>query len=602
MKQQSTKKVQGTYQAQKDSKKKLNFFQLLKTGTSFQQKEENNRFQKQTEKVNQAIRDSSQPKRKLSDNNLAQKYNENDSDDSDNENLKQLNEQITQTKSRRKMSIDELEKDWEHQQQLKQAKIKALMKLYKVKIEGDNIPPLLTNFTKMQKKYGFNQKILDNMKKAGYEKPTPIQMQSVPIIMEKRNLLALAPTGSGKTAAYCLPLLQKLGTHQKNGVRALIFAPSNELAEQILREFEFLNYGVEDGLRIKQIQKINNQSNAFKIQLEHIDILITTPLKFIKMNRKSHTEFDKLEYIVFDEADRYFEFNIAGQMKRILETFQEKQGLTYLLFSATIQHPVEELVKNIIIDPLKLQIGGKNNVLASIEQSLSYCQSEYGKLVELKNIINNGEFNPPVLIFVQSKERGEELLSMIKSSCVNTPIKIDKIDSDKQKEEREETIEDFRTGKLWALICTDLMARGIDFKGVNLVINYDFPTTMINYIHRVGRTGRAGRAGKAITFFTNEDKPLLRSLGNMLKVSGCDVPEWIFKIQKADKKTLKRLEKFPVKRDAISLDPSKQKEKDLEFEKQIRIADGQYFSRKKKIDREERRKQKENEDDGWQIA
>ncbi|EGR31377.1 hypothetical protein IMG5_111120 [Ichthyophthirius multifiliis] len=464
----------------------------------------------------------------------------------------------------------------------------------------------------MQKQYNINPKILENMKKAGYMRPTPIQMQAIPIIMEKRSLMALAPTGSGKTAAYSLPIIKILEKHEKIGVRALIFAPTNELGEQIRREIEFLTYGLKDAVRVKYLQKINTEINGFKKEIEHIDILICTPLKFLKITKRAQEKFEFLQFLVFDEADRYFEFNLAKQMKKILENFQDLHKVNYLLFSATIQHPVEELVKQLIHEPLKLTVGGKNNVLQCVEQKLQYCQSEFGKLLEIKNIINSGQFNPPVLIFVQSKDRGEQLLEMVRTSFLNTQIKIERIDSvfqkyqfffnkliqDKSKQDREIIIEQFRLGKIWALICTDLMARGIDFKGVNLVINYDFPTTIINYIHRVGRTGRAGRSGKAITFYTNQDKPILRNLGNMLKISGCEVPEWIFSLQKADKKTLKHIEKFPIKRENISLDPEMQKQDDKEFENQIRIADGQFYSLQKK-----KKKEENNEDGGkWQIA
>lgn len=143
---------------------------------------------------------------------------------------------------------------------------------------------------------------------------------------------------------------------------------------------------------------------------------------------------------------------------------------------------------------------------------------------------------------------------------------------------------DFRIGKLWVLICTDLIGRGIDFKGVNLVINYDLPNTMINYIHRVGRTGRAGRKGKAVTFYTDVDKPLLRSLGNMLKISGCEVPEWIFTLEKMDKKTRKRLEKFPVKRESISTKIEKNIDPGLRMEMKIR--DKIFEKKMKKIHKE----------------
>lgn len=194
-------------------------------------------------------------------------------------------------------------------------------------------------------------------------------------------------------------------------------------------------------------------------------------------------------------------------------------------------------------------IAGKLQVINHVPQELVYVSNEHGKLVEISNMISNSKFVPPVLIFLQSKQRVAELYSIIG----NKKIPVATLAADKSKEEREKVVEGFRSGAIWALICSDVAARGLDFKGVQTVINYDMPNSVVNYIHKVGRTGRTGSLpGKAYTFFTDDDKPLLRSIGNLLKSSGCPVAEWIFKLKKTTKQEIKKIGKVPVKRRSIA--------------------------------------------------
>jgi ATP-dependent RNA helicase DDX52/ROK1 len=177
---------------------------------------------------------------------------------------------------------------------------------------------------------------------------------------------------------------------------------------------------------------------------------------------------------------------------------------------------------------------------------------EDGKLQTLRQIIRAG-FETPMLIFVQSKGRAKELHHELVYEGVNAGV----IHADRKKHERDEVMRDFRLGKIWVLICTDLMCRGIDFKTVNVVVNYDFPQSVVSYIHRVGRTGRAGRKGQAITFFTDDDVEFLRTIGNLMKKSGVDVPEWMLSLEGASSKRWKALERKPLKRKTISTDMSR---------------------------------------------
>eukprot|EP00118_Oscarella_pearsei_P012556 m.93242 g.93242 ORF g.93242 m.93242 type:complete len:211 (+) comp36777_c1_seq2:1593-2225(+) len=172
----------------------------------------------------------------------------------------------------------------------------------------------------------------------------------------------------------------------------------------------------------------------------------------------------------------------------------------------------------------------RNTTTETVEQRLVFVGQEAGKLIGIRDIIRKG-FKPPMLVFVQSKERAKELFHEL----IYDGLNVDVVHADRTQAQRDNVVRSFRLGKIWILICTELMSRGIDFKGVNMVVNYDFPTTAVSYIHRIGRTGRAGRPGEAVSFFTEDDAPYLRSIVNVMKESGCDVPEWMLKLKKPDK-------------------------------------------------------------------
>lgn len=196
-----------------------------------------------------------------------------------------------------------------------------------------------------------------------------------------------------------------------------------------------------------------------------------------------------------------------------------------------------------MVEPLKVQIGIQNATASTIKQNIVYVGREDAKLITLRQSMKEG-FEPPMLIFVQSKQRAKELYKELIFDGVNVNV----IHGDKKKHERDEIIKQFRTGEIWVLVCTDLMARGIDFKTVNSVINFDFPTSLVSYIHRVGRTGRAGRTGTATTYFTDDDVPYVKLIANLMKKSGHDVPEWMLNLKSAQNKEWKKVELRPIKR------------------------------------------------------
>ncbi len=553
--------------------KSVSIFDLLKQGTSFKQRPEKQLFEtKKDNRSNSKPKEKQKPKPKVVH---ADRYGAQDSESEIEEegifhhNATTANEKKfahDDDESEHEEEVDELTKATNRRRD----RINKLLHQHRIKLEGEDVPYPVSNFSKMKKRYNLPDAMIENMKKSGYERPTPVQMQSVPILMKNRSLLSIAPTGSGKTLAYLIPLYCQLQEHQKGGCRAVIFVPTVELGEQILKEFLFFNLNIKNFLKVKFIHKITASAKAFQEQLNHTDVIITTPMKFIKLFEDLPDEITKIKHAMFDEADKYFELGFLDQVNTILEFLKVNTSIVYGWFSATINAAVDDILKNFLADPVKVIIGGRNNVLASIEQKLLYTGSEFGKLVEIRKMINQGGLEPPVLIFVQSKERATELYDELKTERIKPEV----IHADKSLAEREDIVLRFRLGEIWVLITTDLMARGIDFKGVNLVINYDFPTSVISYVHRVGRTGRANRGGKAITFFTDFDKPLLKTLGNTLKASGLDVPDWILKLKKAGKDYRKKVEAIPIKRDAISLAPEKQA--DPRYKQEIKKVEQMY--------------------------
>ena len=198
-------------------------------------------------------------------------------------------------------------------------------------------------------------------------------------------------------------------------------------------------------------------------------------------------------------------------------------------------------------DPIKIQIGIKNATATCVKQKITYVGKEDAKLMTLRQELKLG-FEPPMLIFVQSKNRAKELYHELLYDGLNVNV----IHGDKKKDERDEIMKQFRLGEIWILICTDLMSRGIDFKTVNSVLNFDFPTSLVSYIHRVGRTGRAGREGLATTYFTDDDAPFVKTIANLMQKSGQEVPDWMLNLKGAANKEWKAIATKPVRRKTIS--------------------------------------------------
>lgn len=446
-------------------------------------------------------------------------------------------------------------------------------KKHKINVVGSDVPDLVVNFDDLRSVYDVNTKCIENVfTEMQFKHLTPIQMQAIPAMIHRRDILACAPTGSGKTLSFVLPTLHLVlknkmiesnqGTNGKNQqqFQALIIVPTRELAAQILNVFLSLSKNsAAPGVKVKLLDKSTVKSFERKGAKygKQFDILISTPNRILHLFQQDIPliHLSGVETLVVDECDKLFEEGAEGR------SFREQLGTIYSnctnpkisrgLFSATFSFDVQQWCIMNMNNILQITIGGKNTAVMSVQQELNYVGNEQGKHLALAEIFHHQGFLPPAMIFVQSKERAKELFQELIYDGMN----IDVIHSDQTESQRKKAIENFRTGKTWVLICTDLMGRGMDFKGINLVINYDFPTSAISYIHRVGRTGRAGRSGKAVTLFTDDDKPLLRNIVSVVRGAGCHVPEYMLKLKKLEKDEAKRMSKMKRPRKTIRTAP-----------------------------------------------
>lgn len=426
---------------------------------------------------------------------------------------------------------------------LSRAELPEFLRTHELKLTGTDVPLPLRAWDDLETRWHLEPWLLENLQKGPWTTPTPIQCGAISVMLERRDLLAGAPTGSGKTLAFLLPTLQLLQKHTKLGFRAVLVSPTRELAQQIYEQLQLLTQG--QAFRTCLLTNVTKKTSE-TLAKKKFDILITTPLRLVHAIQHEEVDLHRVEMLVLDEADRLLEQGFLEQTDEILAACTNP-NLRKALFSATLPAGIEELARTFMVDECRVLVGQKDSATATIDQRLEFTGSEDGKLHALRSLIQAGGMQPPVLLFVQSIQRARELFHEL----VYDGLHVDVIHSERPKAQREAVIEAFRRGDIWLLICTELMARGIDFHGVNLVINYDFPQTVQSYIHRIGRTGRAGKQGRAITYFTKDDAPYLKSVVNVMRQSGCDVPEWMSKLPKPSKMLKKKLRSKPVQRQDV---------------------------------------------------
>ncbi|KAJ4485535.1 P-loop containing nucleoside triphosphate hydrolase protein [Lentinula aciculospora] len=414
---------------------------------------------------------------------------------------------------------------------------------HRVTTKGSNVPEFAETFEALRDRYQLSSQLLSNLSENGYSYPTGIQSYGAPILLEGRDLAAISPTGTGKTISYLLPTLASLrapvtsvGTDAGLGVRAVILAPTRELAHQIHNECLKLAQGRK--WRIILFNKATANTLLDPTVRDKIDIIVSTPLRLVASLQSGSLSLSNVRHLIFDEADRMLDNEFLPQIEEIVAACTHSK-IQKAVFSATLPANAETIAMEMLRDPIRVVVGLKDTPLPLIAQSLTYVADDGSKLPSLLTYFSQ-PYNPPVLIFTSTQPRASSLAEEL---VLNGISNVDCLHAGMSKKEREDAVSRMRKGESWVMVSTEVMARGMDFKGVREVINYDFPTTVQSYIHRIGRTGRAGRSGKAVTFFTDIDGPYLKSIANVILQSGQSVPEWITKLPKPSKMKRKQMGK-----------------------------------------------------------
>ncbi|MEQ6119970.1 DEAD/DEAH box helicase [Reichenbachiella sp. MALMAid0571] len=354
--------------------------------------------------------------------------------------------------------------------------------------------------------YYIDEGIKTSISKLGYKKPTDIQFKSIPLILKGEDVLAIAQTGTGKTAAFAIPILHLLQERKivgrPDGVKCLVMAPTHELALQIDGVFKTLSQyirinsfcihgGVDQNPQIEQLNK-------------GVDVLIATPGRLFDLVSQGVLILKRVEILVLDEADHMLDLGFIKDIKDLMRHLPKKRQT--LFFSATINEKIKKLAYSLVSNAIRIQVSPKDPVAKNIDHAVAFIEMD-DKRFFLEDMIKD---NPEkkMLVFVRTKVRAER----VKKALDRVQIVSDTIHSDKLQEERERTMQRFRKGNVKILIATDVSARGIDIPNVEYVINYDLPETAENYVHRVGRTGRGSQKGQAVSFCSTEEQELLSEI------------------------------------------------------------------------------------------
>lgn len=410
-----------------------------------------------------------------------------------------------------------------------------------------SVPSPIDSFDVMARRFDWPQWLVKNLAAFQFSAPTAIQMQAIPIMMADQDLFAYSATGSGKTLAFMLPILARLREPRHAGARAIVLCPTRELAQQIFAVILRLTKGTSWNTLF--VRKETTSNRNFLKTADRFDLLVATPFRLAELVAKGYP-LANVEHVVLDEADRLFDMSdqsdFIKQIDSILAACTHAARRCWL-FSATRVETAEELARSVLHEPVRVVVGAQNRALETVSQRLIYTGDERGKLLGLWQLIRGG-VSTPMLVFVQSQSRAIELARELRIGNVRAAA----VHGGCSQQERDDIVSQFRIGEIFVIVATDVLARGIDYSAVKCVVNYDVPLTRTNYIHRVGRTGRAGRRGEAVTFCSKEDRDALRIIASIMKESGSEVPDWIFKLPNPTAQARKELARRPVRRDKIS--------------------------------------------------
>jgi len=343
--------------------------------------------------------------------------------------------------------------------------------------------------------------------KQKYIVPTPIQLKSIPRLLEGRDLIGIAQTGTGKTAAFILPILQRMTEKYPRKIRTLVLAPTRELAIQIGESFsaygEFLNFkhtvifgGVGQGLQIKALSR-------------GVDILVATPGRLLDLWNQKRLSLNDIEFFVLDEADRMLDMGFIHDIKKLISILPYKKQS--LFFSATMSPQINSLAKNLLRNPVHVEVAAQATTVERVEQFMFFVDSSEKEKLLLELLKH--EHLTSVLVFTRTKHKANKLAIFLSKNRISS----DAIHGNKSQNARTKAITDFKTGKVKVLVATDIAARGIDIDNISHVINFELPNTPESYVHRIGRTARAGSDGTAYSFCAADERNFLENIEQLIR-------------------------------------------------------------------------------------
>jgi ATP-dependent RNA helicase RhlE len=359
---------------------------------------------------------------------------------------------------------------------------------------------------------GLSEPLLKAVAEQGYEKPTPVQQQAIPLILEGLDVLAGAQTGTGKTASFTLPLLQRLienpDLHQKpREVKALILTPTRELAIQVFDSVK--TYGKHLPLHAEAVYGGVSISGQIRSLRRGCDIIVATPGRLIDHVQQKNIDLSRLNILVLDEADRMLDMGFMPDIRKILSFLPKKRQ--NLLFSATCPSEIKSLANQLLQNPAEVEVARQNATAANISEWI-YAIKKETKRELLSYLIGNGRWQQ-VLVFVRTKHGADRLEKQLIKDGIRTAA----LHGDKSQGARSRALDAFKNGGVAVLVATDIAARGLDIEELPHVVNFDLPQVAEDYIHRIGRTGRAGMAGEAISLVCPEEAYLLEAIEKLLK-------------------------------------------------------------------------------------
>ncbi len=361
---------------------------------------------------------------------------------------------------------------------------------------------------------GLIEPIMAALKTEGYTQPTPIQSQSIPLLLDGHDLLACAQTGTGKTAAFAIPIIQHLVTAEgrpSQYIRALIVTPTRELAIQI--DESFAAYGRNTRLKHTVVFGGVNQASQVNALRKGVDILVATPGRLLDLVGQGYIKLDQLTHFVLDEADRMLDMGFVHDVKRIIKLLPAKRQS--LFFSATMPDSIRELASSILTQPKKVEVTPVSSTAETIQQAV-YFVDQANKYDLLKYILKDKSITT-ALVFTRTKHGADKVAKVLNRENISAEA----IHGNKSQNARQRALSNFKDRVTRVLVATDIAARGIDIDQLSFVINFEIPNIPETYVHRIGRTGRAGAEGKAVSFCDVEERPYLRDIQKLI---GLQVP------------------------------------------------------------------------------